>query len=217
MAFHSRKEFAVLTGVSTGNVATYLERRKLLLSGKLIDDTIEPNASFLKKRLEYIASNPKPAAKKEGDTTPAAPPVEKPKADKKAPPVKEPKHNPLYETDRKIKEIELRQKESNLRIGLLREEKLRGESIPVNLVNDLFSQLGNAIISSYRDGAENLLQEICFTNRIPDNELARLRGKLVEIINKSHKNAIDATKKSVKRLKEEYAQSKEPADPELKF
>ena len=49
MALHSKKDFAIMCGLSTGNLANNITRGKVITTGKFIDDKIEKNQFFLKK------------------------------------------------------------------------------------------------------------------------------------------------------------------------
>ena len=69
MALYTKKQFAELCCVSSQYINEYLKRKHLVLSGDYIDDTIEPNLSFLKKRLD----------KKKAEMNRPLPPVELPK------------------------------------------------------------------------------------------------------------------------------------------
>lgn len=49
MAFLTKKEFADLCGMTTGNLSNYITRKKVFPSGDLIDDTFAANKEFLEK------------------------------------------------------------------------------------------------------------------------------------------------------------------------
>jgi len=57
MALHTKKQFADLCGITPGNLSNYAspKRRKVVYSGDYVEDTIEPNISFLKKCLHKKA------------------------------------------------------------------------------------------------------------------------------------------------------------------
>src|SRR4051812_3245402 len=60
MAFHTKKSFAEQCGMTSGNLSNNASRGKVIYSGELIDDTIEPNKSFLAKWSEKNRVEKKP-------------------------------------------------------------------------------------------------------------------------------------------------------------
>src|SRR5688572_23421791 len=51
---YKKKEFADLCGIPTNALAVYVQRNKVILSGDYVDDSIEQNRDFLKKRQEKL-------------------------------------------------------------------------------------------------------------------------------------------------------------------
>jgi len=214
MALHSPKDFQDFCGISVKHFSTYVGRKKIVLSGGLVDDRDPVNAAFIQKRLKIKEKSPKPEAKKE----------EKIKNDSKSEPQKDNNPGeyseidreklPYFELERQKKLADLIKVEADTRLSLLKEEKLMGLSIPTDLVKSLISQLSKSIISSFKDGADGFLIEISKLKSLNNTEVAEMRGQLVRIINNSTAKAINESKINMKAIVNNYSEKKEVGEHE---
>lgn len=222
MAIITRKELGEITNIHRGNIGVYIKRGKIVLTpdGK-VDTEHEANKSFIEKHTEN--KKDKEQEKKSGSLKAAvAEKVIKEKTKKKITPQpevlvpenEESASDSYHTLEKKIKAADLKKKTVDTRIALLKEAKMKGENIPIDLVMNVFSQLGNAMITGYRSGSENFLQEICHRNKISDKEFSRLKGELIRIINECHNNSIEAAKKSLKKIQNDYSDRKERGEHE---
>lgn len=214
MAFHTKKAFAEMCGMKTGNLSVYEKRGKVLYSGELIDDTIEPNVSFLQKwgtKAKAEEARPEPAK--------APPPVPvlttvmqkppSPVAKTKARKVQDPAQTSLYALEQE--KISLQNEKLTEEIDLLRKkkEKIEGESIPVDLVKAIISQLSQSFVSSYRDLTDNFLIEMSKKKDIPNDEMAELRGILLEGMNKTSHRAVSEAKREMRNIIKIFSSKKD--------
>lgn len=205
MALHTKKDFATLCGLKTKDLSVYIKRKKVIVEGDFIDDKNNFNADFLlkfssrEKKIVEIVTEPVKIV---------LPVVEITEKNEKKPAKSRDKLS-AYELEREQKIWEIEKKEVDTRIALLKEAKMMGDSIPVDLVKGVVSQLSKAMISSFKDGADNFLIEISKRKGLSGTETAELHGALINIINQSSTNAIIESKKSIKSIVNEYSTKRE--------
>lgn len=218
MALHTREDFCELTGIKSREVSTYISRGKIVLSGELFDDTIPQNAEFIKKRAEIMS-------KKKGIEQ--TPPETKPEYKNVSPNyanLKTPKYvppapgtedkTPIIELERAkliLQNIKTTEEIEKLR---LHNAKASGESIPTELVKVIFAQHSKSVITSFHNGAENLLIEISKKLGMDRSVLAEFKGVLVKIINDAVDKSITESKKQIGNVVKEYAVKREQGEKE---
>ena len=218
MAFYKQAEFAEKIGKTRGWLNVYVKRGNIILSGDYIDDSIEKNQKFFNKWIKK-KNEPKPE-KKVVKTEPIpepekivpekldGPKIGKPKIieqKRKAPNIQEPEKIDLFDSpedalDIQKKKAEIRFKNSQIEKNELQSAKLRGDSIPTNLVQGVISTLGRSFQSSYKNGAEVLLIELAHQLKMSVKVEAKFKGKLIELINKAHADAIKEAKTTVETI-----------------
>ena len=197
MALHKKSEFARYIGKPISYVSTNISRGNIILSGNYIDDSLEKNAAMVKKWRGKSGKTSSTKASK-------APKVEKPKppAPPSAPNVADP--NPIdsdaYEIEKQTKLAELRRKESAAMLNELRAAKMRGESIPTDLVMNVFSMLGQQFQHTYKDSSNAIISEIAHRAKLPPELVGEFRALLIQAINKAHETAILQTEKILKNI-----------------
>lgn len=203
MALYKPVEFANICGLSRANISTYISRGKIIVTGKFIDDTIPQNRDFLEKQL--LKNGEKITVKPENtETTNKSDPViiEKNNSKKNA---VGPDHS-LYELEKKIKEADLNKKHVDTRIQRLKEEKLLGTLIPAELVKILIAQHFKSVATSFSNAAESLVVAISKKKQLNKIEEADIKGELITILNKAVRDAVDASKKNVRNIQQEYSE-----------
>ena len=173
MAFYKQSELAKLLGKSQAHITMAVKRGKLLLSGDFVDDTVLENKIWIdrqKANAKQVVDEPKV------ESVPKVEPIPIVQAKKlKEPILSKPKQRILKDfvptdvertsesiadLDKAKKEAEIRYKESQTRLSELKEQKLRGENIPTDLVMNVIGMLGHSLQSSYKNGAAQLMHEI---------------------------------------------------------
>lgn len=207
---HTRKQFCEICTIPSRHLSVLISRGTVVEKDKLFDDKNDKNASFIKKQQEKQAGNEKEPVKKESPPEPIFITEEKEK--EISTPGTERKNKPVilsqYDLEKKLKEADLEKKEVDIRVALLKEQKLMGEAIPTNLVKNVITVLSKSIVSSFKDGAENLLIQISKRKALTIDEVAELRGLLVNIINSANHKAVEDSKKNIKIIVQEYSSKK---------
>ena len=230
MAFHSKADFGILIGKPRNWVGQYIGRNKIVMSGDFIDDKDPTNAAFIKKWLANKEAAERKAKEKansvqvpQPETPPAVEKTTKVKAKKgpnivpplskeklKAPNIQEPeksniKPNESDALELRKKKAEIAFKEAQANKTELQAAKLRGESIPTALVSGVVSTLGRSFQTNYKNSAESLLIEMSHKLKIPPELEAEFKGKLIEVINKAHADALVAAKSTIDSIVSEVA------------
>jgi hypothetical protein len=213
MAFYKQSELAKLLGKSQAHITMAVKRGKLLLSGDFVDDTVLENKIWIdrqKANAKQVVDEPKV------ESVPKVEPIPIVQAKKlKEPILSKPKQRILKDfvptdvertsesiadLDKAKKEAEIRYKESQTRLSELKEQKLRGENIPTDLVMNVIGMLGHSLQSSYKNGAAQLMHEISTRTKMNVELEAEFNGRLIDLINISHSDAIIEAKKSIKNI-----------------
>mgnify|MGYP003627244667 FL=1 len=222
MAFLTKKEFSFKAGMTVSNLGNYIKRHKIAMSGEYIDDTIEPNKSFLVERALHNAQK-KLAEQKAQGRQGKMPPL------KKLPPEPEPKPNdpPNIGAAPKQKEqpapdfssngeasgadltveklrVDIERIKSVEQLNQIKIMKQQGELIPTSLVTPLIAQLSMAISSSFKNATETMIVEFGHRKKMSATDVAELRERLTYSINETVKSAIQEAKQGTKQLSEEF-------------
>lgn len=217
MALYIRAEFARLCGKSKGHVSKYVSRGKLIMSGDFIDTSVRENNEMMTKWIaekNHKEYNDAQEAKSNGTIVPDPKPKAPSKSNKKVSPPADKvlpapdlfdgkpydKDAGLSNLDRQKAETELELKRARIRNLELDSAKKRGENIPTDVVSSIISSLGSNFQRAYKAGADSLIMEFNHKNKIPPETVAKLKGDLIKLINKSQKNAIAEAVKEVEAL-----------------
>lgn len=230
MPLYTRAQFADLCKLNPDTSRPYLstniKRGKIILtSDGYIDDSDQVNQDFLKRCLDKAPASSEPIVKKnieivENTKIQAPAKIESTESSTNEQPQKDKKRTSSseggskYELDIEKKELEIEKLRVDTRLQELKEEKIRGEVIPIALVKQLFSTHSQSIVTSQKDGIEFLLINIAKESVFTGDQLARLRGKMVEILNEATDKAVAATKRNMKSLIDEFSIKKEVGERE---
>jgi hypothetical protein len=204
MALYSRKEFIELCGhtwddSSRAKIAMWIKRGKVIEQNGKIDDSNTTNRDWaLKQRDTQSVRKP--------DIIPDTGFSEEPKPQRE---IDFPGGASGETIERRLKLHQIEKLKVDTRIAELKEEKIRAEVVPITLIKDLFSTHTQSIITSQKDGIEELLTTLSVEARLSGEQLARLRGKMVDILNKGVDKAITITERNMKATVEEFSIKKE--------
>lgn len=204
MAIYTRSDFAKECGVTDGYIGVYIGRGKVILTNDgQVDSKQRENFDFLRKQLdkkknklkETIISNTIP------DNNGREKPLDQEEFDN-------------YDLGLKKKAIDIEKAEIEVRLALLKEEKLKGELVPVVLVNHLFKAYSQSTITVEKDVLEELLVIIAKEANLTDEQIAKIRNQTYNLLNSGQEKAIALTKRSIKSLVEEFSIKKEVGEHE---
>jgi hypothetical protein len=205
VALYSRREFAELCGLTWSDsvkskVAMWIKRGNVIESDGKIDDSLARNRDWALKQKETSlvkAEEVQVISKKE---TP-----------KKA---KSDDSDGLFSIEKQLKSQNLKKLEVDTRIQLLKEEKIRGEVVPIELIKSLFRTHNQSILTASKDGLEEILINFSQEGRLSGEKVALLRGKMTRVLNSCFEKAIETTKRQMKSVIDEYSIKKEVGERE---
>jgi hypothetical protein len=208
MAEYSRKEFFELCGISKGNLAVNIKRGKVVLNANnKIDTNVKKypmNVDFMEKRLNGpIKSESKPktvATKKE--IKPVVLVSDESELER------EERVREKYNVETRIKNADLEKKEIDLQIAKVKLAKTMGDVIPTDMVKDLFAQQFKSVTTSFHQAADNFIMDIAKRAGLKRDDIADLRGKLIEMINEGIVEAQIESKKAVRVIVKDYSEKR---------
>jgi len=204
MALHTKKQFAELCGLTLGNLSNYATRGKVIYSGDYVDDTIEPNISFLtkwgnknKSKLESeneIAEIPEVQEVAFNDKKTKLLNIADPEIKTKRPNVREAKvpgesRQEVLKNELLIEQIELARQKKEKNLGL---------TIPF----DLATQSGATAFKQAFIQIKNVLDKRLnrWSDTFTPEQLAKERSETLKEINQAILTAIEAGEKSMQEI-----------------
>lgn len=196
MSNFTKKEFADLCGMTSRKLAIYIGRGKVIASKKgYIDDKNPINALFRAKNnaagVEVKEVLEKKEKKKEGEM-----------------PSLDVDRETLVSLEVKKKMADLEKTEGEIRLQKIKEEKLLGNTMPVELVKTIVANLSKSFISEFKNGADDIIRILIKTKEFNHDEISELRGSMATIINGSMKKTLQIAKKEMKAIAENYSEIK---------
>lgn len=219
MAYLNSTELAEDIGVSLAHLRVWVSRKQLHKRPDGLFDTEHPvNKIFIAKQKPKYQGRPR----KEKPKPEIKPPAEHPEIipdrniDWNDPvDVREVKNSIqarasaedmlLGQIAREKEQLDLEKKREDLKLARAKNAKISGETIPTDLVVDVFAQFGKATVTSFMNGAEALLLKIAAMKGLDRAEYAKLKGDLKKIINDSAADAIKASKAQIDNIVNEYS------------
>lgn len=211
MALHTKKQFAELCGLTTGNLSVYKDRQKVVYSGDYVDDSIEPNLSFLKLRKEKLKSDSKPQKKTHPPPTkPSKLVVERPKTQAiSAPKVQDPEgEGQIYNLTQKKLETQITKMNMEMDKLRLQNSKFMGEVVPFSLIKPCVMQHNQSIIAQSKNTLDNILRLFKKKRDLSADEEAEIRAHFVHELNDMMKKAAAATVKAVNAIVSEFSEKR---------
>lgn len=216
MPLYTKKEWAKMCGMNTGNLSNYVARAQVIYTGDLIDDQLPVNAEFLKRRTDLLKTKPKSADQNpKNDTQSAAidPPSDRihiPAADT---PKFDPKNKYALDAEKVFYEIE----NKKIQNDILQERliKLKGQTLPTEMAIYLFSEQLRNQTEAYKNAMEKQLAKWAKASNVSKEIIGKMRKDIIQSINEANKNAIAQTKKGIKKIIRENSDKKDVGEHDI--
>lgn len=221
-----RLDFAKHCGIESRQLSIYIKRNKVLVSeNDMVDISNETNNAFYEKRKHKSKLEkelPKIELKKESTKKT----VTKKEAPQPIEPVDEFEEiaendsddignssssnidDDIHESyaDLEKRKVFLGNKllEERIEIERVKKDKLHGLVVPTQLVSVVFTQHSKNIASEFKNGADDWIIRIEKKLNLPREDVAKLRGELVDVINKSIKKSVETSKKQMYSIVRQY-------------
>lgn len=215
MPIYTKKEFASEFKIATKDLSVYIKRGKVVAEGDTIDSGNLINSAWCIMRQEYLKkkeakAGPIPEISPEDKLNNRSAGQKNDQVKLKFEPSPETKQTlqESFQADAKLKQLNLTKTENEIAMQNEKLRKIQGESIPTDLVKNLFAQHSKSITVAFRNAADNLLMEITQKHALSSIEMGSLRDKLIKIINEAVNKSVDETQKGLKTIVEEYSVKK---------
>lgn len=220
-----RLDFAKHCGIESRQLSIYIKRNKVLVSeNEMIDISNETNNAFYEKRKHKSKLETElPAVKLNRVVTKKTAP--KKEVIQTTETVDE--FSDIAENDDAVNDIigsisgddivesqaELEKRkvylgnkllEERIEIERVKKDKLHGLVVPTQLVSVVFTQHSKNIASEFKNGADDWIIRIEKKLDLSREEVASLRGGLVDVINKSVKKSVETSKKQIYSIVRQY-------------
>lgn len=198
MSLHTKNEFCELCNLPAKSLAVYILRGKVVLNKqKLIDDTIDKNRAFLEKHRS-----------KSGQTEPKQKQIVDFK-EKSTQDTEETSTGQSYtESERKLKYLDTIKRQKEIEKLDIEIAKKRGEVVPSELIKPVFLQHNQSILTEFKNGIDEILRVFAKKSSLSVNQIAELKGEMVQIINHSVNKAIVTSENSVEVIISEHAEKR---------
>jgi hypothetical protein len=222
MGLHTRKQLSELLTLDWNNksnrdkIGMWVKRGSIIEKDGLIDDTDPQNLYWIKKQQEKepkesIKQDPQKEVPDSVDKPPVAVADHKQKKIKAGAPVKD---ITKYDLEVEFKELSIEKLKVDTRLQELKEDKIRGEVIPIEIVKTVFAQHSQNIITEFKNSVENILTIFAKKKSLNGNEVAEIRGQMVSTINLAVDKAVDSSKKNLTHIVKEFSIKKEVGERE---
>lgn len=217
MALHTKKQFSDLCGIATNNLSVQIARGKVILTGDIIDDTIDKNRAFLEKRIskKTIESEISPIAKTKNHEQIIIPvpklsdqKIEQGSTDQKFELVSPDEKQSYTESERQLKYLDTVKRKAEIEKLYLDVAKKKGEVIPSELVKPVFLQHNQSIVTEFKNAADDIVRMFAKKKSLTVNEVAEITGELTSSINNAINKATTTTINSVDSIVNDFAEKK---------
>lgn len=200
MAELSRTEFCKFYGVKQNYISTNVSRNRLVLmaDGKKIDTNDPTNAACIAKLLSERdkKGGVVPAVSQQNtDESVIIPPEKQSAKVKKA---AEKTQISLFDLQLKKTEADYEKKVIDTKLAELKLQKDQGNSIPIDLVMQIVSDLSKSFLNAYKSYSEQLINEIAHKFSIENTERSKLVSRLTDQVNAIHLKAVNDSRGRIK-------------------
>lgn len=176
---YTKKEFAKICGIKTNELAVYIERGKVILTGSKIDDELPDNAEFILKNQELNQ-------RKEEDA----------------------KDTPVGSLETQKKKLDIQKTAEEVKILRIKEQKLRGELFPTELFKILIAQFSKGMVTEFENSMDKILLRIAHRAKLSNKEMSEMRGVVKKEINNAVSENITLTNKAIKDMVGEFIEKR---------
>lgn len=201
MALYTRSQFKKLCGLNNNSDITInIQRGKIVLSGEFIDDEIQPNRDFLRKRLEKIKGN----LEKETNLPPE-PDVVDSIRNSKTNTINLPDYKSKYDIDTTKGKLINEKLQQEIALLQVKKQKAHGMVIPTDLVKNIFSQHTKTMLVEFNNAVDKIMSRIAKKYDLKNHELSEMRRSIIDDINISANRSVDESKSALANIVNQYS------------
>jgi len=191
----SKKDFAALCGMPTNKLAVYIKRNKVVVDKNGFFNTKnELNSLFIAKNNKDKPEE-KPKKTRERKAEEGEIDIDLNKME-------------LLGLEKEKKRSEIEKQKVELRLSLLKEEKMMGSAMPIEMVKTIVATLSKSFINEFKNGADEIIRMLVKTKSYNHKEVAEIRGSLSKIVNSAMSKSLSTAKKDMKVISENYSETR---------
>lgn len=188
MAKHKHEDFARLCGIHKASLSSYKSRGKVVKGDDgLFDDQVEPNASFLKKRLKKLIKNIDEGGETSNIGEGSLSGV------------------PLHEVERRLKVLDTQKRAEEVELLRKKNAKMDGETVPTELVKPVFESFAREIGLAMKNGLEKLTMHYAKKYDLGKKATAEMRGDMAKVLTQSMREAEESAVSQMKSIVEQHS------------
>lgn len=195
------KNFAIAVGVSYNTLRQHISRGKLFKSGDYIDSDFAPNKEYILEQTEGKGLNIDIVSNSEISNKPTGGAKANVKISK--PEVQKPKETDGMYSRKRMADVLKTEKEIELKH--LQIEKIRGELMPVDIVQKIMIVNMQSIFREFESACENIGSVYCEILGGNRDHLAKMAEEMRESLQDSIKNAKENSKAEITAVIKEYS------------
>ena len=221
MAVYKQAEFCKLFGVTNGELKTLAKRGKVEIVDFEIDDTIPVNALFKRKMADRKAGREKEAEAAAGGLAQDVPEQllkAKPQkgakqllinTDKEEIQVKKNEGNSeRWDIETRLKGLTIEKHEQQMRMDRLKEEKLRGDLIPLKIASVVVKTTMTSVSSEMKKFIDDFVNIFAIRKDLTSADRAGITGETYKAFNDAVERAADNSEREMIRLAQEFSNSR---------
>lgn len=196
MALLSKKEFAAACGIKTNTLSVQIMRGKVICENELIDSNNEKNKFFLEKQ---SSRKQEPVEKQEKTSIE----IVKQSIIPDNTPLKDVESNEgqsYTESERQLKYLDTLKRRKEIEKLEIDIQKKRGEVVPSELIKPVFLQHNQSIITEFKNATDEVIRIFSKKKSLTINEVAEIKGELIQSINVAIGKATLASVKGVESI-----------------
>lgn len=216
MALHTKKDFAQLCNLPPKNLATYIGRKKVnVREDGMIDDKDQINKAFLSLRKSKVSEKDviKHISKFADDNDysielPDDYHTAKLRALLEGSDEEDDGIPDLIKSTKLLKHLDTKKREREIQLLQLREEKLKGQMVPSDLIQPVILQHNQSMITEFKNAGDNFLRVFSQKKSMSGEEMAEVKGEFTRIINQAVTNATEMSIKSIEAIINNFAETR---------
>lgn len=212
---YNRYELCEAVSIPTNHLSVLLKRGNIIEVNGQIDTANPVNKKQIEKLLATkaqrdvkgaIDKKAKIIVREKKTEAPNPVPIEKPF--KPSPPVSDEAFTGATDLYLKQQLIDLKKKEVDTRIAELKEQKLKGQTIPIDVMEEAVSHLGKQLLTAYHLATGQILDEYSHRHRLTPEMRSEMEDRLMTILNYNHKQAIESATKTIQDAADLYSEKR---------
>lgn len=181
-----------MCGIESKNLSVYIKRGKVFVTGDdRIDGSDPRNIAFLQKHSKGQAPQQEVSVNKINNSTENTQP-----------------DGNYAELDRQKLAAQVEKLNQEVRLLKIKEEKLKGQVVPSEVIMPIFLQHNQSILTSVKNESDDFVRLFAKKRDLTGDEVSKIKGDLVEWFNRAMNSASNLSKTAIADVVKNFAVTK---------